>query len=137
MPYNTSTTKPIRIDLSALGATAEGEPFYAVVHTWHTLPRTQLAALRDTYPEFFTHQPAQERAWQLLMSPAYAYVAAALVVDWNLTDMVTDTPLAIPPTDPAVVDQVPTAVWGAIWKAIAQSARSQPHNLVALSPRRH
>jgi len=112
MPYS-SEVSPIRIDLSALGATPDGEPFYAIMHTWKSLPHPELRALIQQYPEIIQTalNRTPENAQTLLISPAYPAMAAAFVLEWNLTDPVKDTPLPVPREDETVITRVPTAVW--------------------------
>lgn len=139
MPYGT-LAKPIRVDLSEIGETEDGSPFYAIVHTWRSLPHDRLGSILAEYPEVRTYlsQPSPQKARELLLSSAYAGVAGALIIEWNLVDFLTDEPLALPLHDPHVVNRVPHGVWAAIWHALAPqiSHKTTKDNLVAFSSER-
>lgn len=127
MPYHPEVS-PIRVDLSALGQTPEGAPFYAVIHTWRSLPHPELRALIQQYPEILrvAADPSTANAQELLISPAYPAMGAALVVEWNLTEPLTDEPLAVPQQDPSVIDRVPMVVWQTIIAALGRLSTSAP-----------
>lgn len=139
MPYG-ALAKPIRVDLSEIGETEDGSPFYAIVHTWRSLSHDRLRAILAEYPDVRTYlsQPSPQKARELLLSSAYAGVAGALIIEWNLVDFLTDEPLELPLHNPDVVNRVPHGVWTEIWHTIAPqvSHTTTKGNLIAFSPER-
>ncbi|MHB1952541.1 MAG: hypothetical protein ACYCOU_02240 [Sulfobacillus sp.] len=119
MPYLAEYT-PVRVDLSPFGSTSDGVPFYALVHTFKSVPPPRMTTILQKYPELLDslNLTRYEQARWLYQSQAYVGAIAPLVIQWNLMDPLTDAVLPIPYDDPTVTERVPSSVWLAIWQRI-------------------